>query len=396
MTPLVVLLSACTPETEPPLAPPERAGEVSPPVGETAETGDTGERVGDTCDFDELDKIEALQRIIDGLSSDCEVAWYIDLLDQLESEPREGPWFEDLWVMETADASSFDVAASTKIHTGGAVPEAVLGEDGRTYLFFVEGDLKRARDVARDRTTWFRDHGLSGYGALDALVSDDGVSFEPLTDFRVEGIVRGMVADPDVIRLPDGRWRMYYVGMPVTELDETGELGDIIPQTAFYAESDDLVNWTQVGVAAEGPDADPSVHCFDDANCLMVSTGMDWSTSTDGGRTFEFQDLDEPPAFAPELVELDHGALRLFYNSKVVGGALESMLSEDGGLTWTWESERVGICLVEAVSLVARPEGGWLVYYHYWQNGWSGSDFSIHAGDPDYEDPCDEVDDPRD
>lgn len=389
----LLLLLACAPRVEEPEVLAQREGsEVSVwEEQDSAQEDDTGE----VCDFSELNKIEALERIFDGFSSDCEVEWYISVLDSLEEEPHEGPWFEDLWMMESADGSTFDVGASVFIRSGGAVPEAVLGPDGKTYLFYVEGDLDRARQNARDRSLWFRDHGLPGYGAFDAMVSDDGVNFSPLVDFRVEGIVRGMVADPDVIALADGTYRMYYVGLPVSDLDETGVLGAITPRTAYYAESEDLVNWVQVGVAATGPDADPTVQCFDGARCILVSTGLDWGTSIDRGLTFTFDDMNDPPGFAPELVPLPDGTLRLVYNTKVLGGAIDSLVSSDEGLSWSYDGELVSMCLVEALSYVEQPSGGFRVYYHYWQNGWSGSDFGDHAGDPDYPDPCDEVEDPR-
>lgn len=388
------LLLACSPERGPQRLAEEAGAEVA--AGDPArEHEGLIEDTGAVCVFSELDKRAALQAIIEGESDDCEVAWYISVLDSLERQPHEGPWFEDLWVMESEDASSFDVAGSTFIQSGGAVPEAVLGPDGRTYLYFVEGDMERARVNARERSLWFRDHGLPGYGAFDAMVSDDGLNFSPLVDFRIEGVVKGMVADPDIIQLPDGRWRMYYVGLPVSELDESGLLDVVFPSAAYYAESDDLVSWRQVGVAAEGPDADPTVRCFEGGRCIMVSTGLDWSTSADDGASFDFDEIDDPGGFAPELVALPDGRLRLLYNSKVVGGAVDSLISEDEGLSWTNEGERVSMCLVEALSLVALPEGGWRAYYHYWQNGWSGSDFGENAGDPDYPDPCDEVEDPR-
>ncbi len=372
----------------------EGAGEAILAHVDPADTG-AAQELGGTCDFGALNKQEALQRIIDGLSNDCEVEWYISVLDSLAREPHEGPWFEDLWVMESADGKTFDVGASTYIGMG-AVPEAVIDADGLTWLFYVEGDLERARMNARNRSTWFRDHGLTGYGSFDAMVSEDGLNFEPVLDFKIEGLVRGMVADPDIIALPDGRWRMYYVGLPVTDLDETGVLGAVVPQTAYYAESEDLVTWEQVGVAAAGPDADPTVRCFDDGRCILVSTGLDWGTSWDGGESFDFNPLDEPAGFAPELVPLPDGSLRLVYNSKVVGGAIDALISEDDGYSWTNEGELISMCLVEAMSFVEKPEGGFRVYYHYWQHGWSGSDFGESAGDPDYPDPCDEVDDPRD
>lgn len=347
------------------------------------------------CDPTTLDKEAALELVIDGIAGPCEVEWFVSVLDELDSTGHEGPWLEQMWVMESDDAFTMDVGASTAIDGYAAVPEAVLGPDGRTYLYYVDGDLEKGREIARAGSTWFRDHGLIGYGAINAMVSDDGLHFEPLDDFAIRGAVRGMLADPDVIQLPDGTWRMYYVGMPANDMGESGELGEYVPFQAFYADSDDLVTWQQLGVAAEGPNADPSVTCGDDGSCLMAASGVDWGASTDGGTTFSFGAVGEPSGFAPEFVRLEDGRLRMLYNSKDLGSAIESWISEDGGATWTAEGEAVSICLAEALSVIEKPEGGYRIYYHYWRDGLSGSDIGDHAGETGYPDPCDEVEDPR-
>ncbi len=190
-----------------------------------------------------------------------------------ERGANEGPWFEDMFVTHTADALSINVEAATPLMTSAAVPEIVLGDDGRYYLFYGEGELDLGRQVAESGSDWFSTHGLIGYGALNLAVSDDGVTFEPVEDFEVVEIVRG---------------------------------------------------------------------------------------------------VEDPFGFAPEFFLLPDSGLRMFYNSRTSGGALMSMLSYDGGQHWTDEGERVGVQQVEAVSLAPAPQGGWLVYYHYWQEGYSG------------------------
>lgn len=341
LTPL--LLAACTPE-----------------VADTAAD----------CDLATVPGPIALENVISGTASDCEVAFYLDMLD--ERGENEGPWFEDMFVTHTADALSIDVEAATPLMTSAAVPEIVRGDDGRYYLFYGEGDLDLGRQVAASGSDWFSTHGLIGYGALGLAVSDDGVTFEPVEEFEVVEIVRGMVVDPDVVRLPDGSYRMYYVGVPVPELVEADAWADGAAHTIFSATSADLIHWVQEGEAVTGPNADPSVFCFSADNCIMASTGIDWSASADGGQTFAFTASEEPFGFAPEFFLLPDGGLRMFYNSRTSGGALMSMLSYDGGQHWTDEGERVGVQQVEAVSLAPAPQGGWLVYYHYWQEGYSG------------------------
>ncbi len=324
------------------------------------------------------DPAPALEAVIDGRADACQRALYLEILD--DRAPGEGPWFEDLFVAPSADGATFALDQAVKIFTSAAVPEVHRGPDGRYYLFYGDGDLAHARRVAESGSDWFRTHGLSGFGALRLATSDDGLTFTVEEDFAVQGIVRGMVVDPDVIALPDGRYRMYYVGVPVPDLLGPDTWADGAPHDVWYAESDDLIRWRQIGRAAQGPNADPSVFCVG-ARCRMASTGIDWSQSEDGGVSFTFNRRGEPWGFAPEFLRLPDGRLRMFYNSKRPGGALESWISGDDGESWSSEGMRVGPRKVEAVSLAQAPDGvGWLVYYHYWREGISGDTWGQGVG----------------
>lgn len=335
---------------------------------------------------------QALARLFVGEADACAVEWYLAQLDAIEAD-RSGPWQERLWRMPV-HGTDMDVAASEALRDRAAVPEVVRGDDGRIYLYFVEGDLDFAREVAQTGSDWFKEHGLIGYGAIAALVSDDdGASFTELEDFGITDIVPGFVADPDVVRLPGGGWRMYYVGQRVEELGPMSDPAPISADTIFYADSTDLVRWSQLGEAVEGVPADPSVWCGGD--CLLVGTGLSWARSSDGGAVFGVEDAPIViGGFAPELVEGEE-SLELYFNSMEVGGALGWTESPDGGLSWAEPREVVGPCLVEAPSFIADELGQTWAFYHYYTNGRSGSDFGEHAGDSAYSDPCDEVEDPR-
>lgn len=348
------------------------------PAADTGEVGDTAD-TGFPCGDEEPDPVVALENVIDGAPTACELAWYLARLD--ERGAGAGPWFEDLFVTWSQDSRYFDPDAATLIRTHAAVPDAIRGPDGRVYLFYGEGDLDVGRAVATSGSTWFGTHGLVGYGALQLAVSDDGYTFETVEEFEVEEIVRGMVVDPDVVRLPDGRYRLYYVGSSVPEMLAPGAWDDGMPHRLFYAESDDLIHWTQVGEAVEGPNADPTVYCLDTTSCMVASTGLDWSYSSDGGATFAFESRGDPWGFAPELLDLGDGVVRLYYNSKHPGGAVLSALSTDGGSTWLEEGERVEARKAEALSVIADADVGWLVYFHYWQDGYDGDTWNDDTGD---------------
>ena len=319
-----------------------------------------------------------MESIIDGRADICARSFYLGSLDI--REPREGPWHEELFVAHSPDGRTIDLTRKQLIKSPGAVPDTIRGADGRFYMFYGAADLDAAREVVRAGGNLFAKRGIYGYGALGLMVSDDGVTFQEELDFEIRGLVRGMVVDPDVVQLPDGRYRLYYVGLPVPEMLSDKAWDDGARHTLWYAESTDLVHWSQVGMASLGPNADPTVVCEADGSCVMSATGLDFGYSTDGGQQFTFEAKQEPWGFAPELLRLPDCRLRLFYNSKVRGGALNSAISSDGGETWEDEGEVLPGRLVEAVSFVPDPAGGYLVYFHYWKEGYSGDSW-----DPDKE-----------
>jgi hypothetical protein len=318
-----------------------------------------------------------LGRVLDRTATDEDLAAWEALLQS--RGPNAGPHHEDIFRGVSPDGFEIDLSGAVRLREHAAVPDAVRGPDGAVRLFFVEGDFARGRAVARDRSPFLASHGLVGYGAIDQLVSRDGLAFQTELAFGVKDLVQGMVVDPVVHRLPDGRWRLYYIGLSVEQLTARDAWADGRDHHVYSAMSTDLLRFDQEGLVVDGPNADPAVWCDDGAGatdpgwCLMVSTGLDRSTSTDGGRTFSFHGEMGVPGFAPAFLELPDGRLRLFYNAKESGGPLRSMVSEDRGRSWRPEpGDRVAAYTLEAPSFLARPEGGWWVYYHYWRDGLSG------------------------
>lgn len=350
--------------------------------GDTVETAivDTSVYDEEHCGWDEWDNERvqtAYEHIISGETDGCERAYYTSILD--ERSTGAGPWLENLFVVYTPDGLDFDFTQRVALYTSGAVPECVRGDDGRYYLFFGEGSLDRAHEIVDTQSDWQINHGLLGWGALDMAVSDDGINFERVDGWGINGLVHGLVVDPDIIRLPDGTWRMYYVATPVPELVQPGAWADGVDHDLYYAESADLITWEQIGLAVVGPNADPTAHCTD-ATCIVASTGVDWSTSTDGGATFTFEEGEDPFGFAPKFFDTPDGRLRLYYNSRVKGGALDAWISDDDGATFTEEGQIVADRTVEAVSLCPTDDGGYYMYYHYWADGYSGDSWDTGGG----------------
>lgn len=327
----------------------------------------TGEPI---CQPEGAELAMALEAIVDGRADGCQTDAYVRMLD--ERQERQGPWLQDVWVAPSADGATFERSQARLLIDGAAVPEIVDGPDGRLFLYSVLGDLARGRREASAGSPWFQTHGLVGWGALQLHVSDDGETWREEPAFRVDGLMRGMVVDPEVVQQPDGTWRLYYVGIQLKRLliPETHEGGG--EPRVFAAESRDLVHWRQLGEVANGPSADPVIHCGPGQRCLMVSSGLQWWTSNDGGQRFRPGDGPALEGFAPELVSLPDGRLRLLYNTKELGGPLHARISSDGGATWQDEGQVLPPRQAEAVSVLARSTGDHRIFFHDWKAGYSG------------------------
>jgi len=328
-------------------------------IGCTAEPGD------DTadCDVSTMDPIAMMGAVMDGHASACQAEDYERLLQARAAETR-GPWSSSIRVVASDDGLAFDTQAIQEVLPFAGVPELIL-HDGAYSLFYVDGDLDRAAQLAYDGSDWFSTHGLGGFGALRMASSSDGYAYSEVDDFEIRGLERGQIVDPDIIRLPDGRWRLYYLVVPLERVLEVGIWEHGTPHDVYYAESDDLIHWEQVGHAAHGPFADPTVHCGDDDSCLMMSYGLDSAISTDGGASFEFLGEHEIYAFAPELTAFDDSTLRLYATSRVEGAPIHSYWLDDDGETWNPDGgERLPAWTGEAPSLAPGLDGGWLMAHH--------------------------------
>ncbi len=334
------------------------------------------------------EELATLQAIAHGTADGCQRDKYLQMI--MERGRNVGPWIEEIWVAPSPDAKQVELDKAVLVRSSAAVPE-VIRHEGRTYLFYGEGDLGLGFELASEGSDWFLTRGLLGYGALGLLVSDDGVTFEPVPDFAIQDLVVGMVVDPDVIQLPDGRFRLYYVGLPIETLVDDATWNDDAQHDVYYAESDDLIHWKQLGMAVHGPIADPSVLCLTPQRCRMFSTGMDHSHSEDGGRSFVFDGATKVKGFAPEfLVEGDR--LSQFYNGMIHGGPLLTRSSTDKGKTWSDPEQAVEAYKVEAPSFTRAPDGeGWLMYYHYYMEEYR----DIYPARPSQDDAGEATGEPR-
>jgi hypothetical protein len=230
-----------------------------------------------------------------------------------------------------------------------SVPEAVAEGDG-ARLYYVSGEPGH-------------------HGIWTARIAGGRVA--PPTRVLLDGAFVGDAVDPDVVRLPDGRYRLYYfLGHFVTRPPVRSPIHPI-----YSAISSDGVGFTVEGKAIEAEGVtDPSVVRLPDGAWLMalaqpharrilIAAGRD-------GRTFAQTGTDLSGGI-PELTALPDGSVRLFHN---VPGGIGSSVSSDGGQTWRTEP---GLRLRYAglaadPSVIRSAHGEWTMYFKTLRPGCPG------------------------
>jgi hypothetical protein len=335
-----------------------------PPTPEPSAAGAAPDDVGPAtvCEGDPVEPEEALERLLGGAARACDREWALHHLD--DRARRNGPWSTDVALGTSTDGLRYAFRERPVVERAG-VPELVRAADGELLLFCISGALDEGRASLEAGWGWEGMIGVPAYGVLQLWTSrDGGATWARDRRLTMEGFEPGMVVDPEVIRLPDGRFRLYLIHLAVRELADRTAWDAGRPHRVIAAESADLRRWTLVGDALRGPFADPTVRCAPDGTCRMLSFGLERGLSRDGGRTFTLEGPWIDDGFAPEFVDLPDGRLRVVYNSRAQGAPLLSQVSADGGATWTREKGRRAEVYAEAPSLIPLPGGGWLVAAH--------------------------------
>ncbi|MBM3597392.1 MAG: hypothetical protein FJX35_04215 [Alphaproteobacteria bacterium] len=207
------------------------------------------------------------------------------------------------------------------------------------------------------------------HGIWTVRLEDDGASwrrgsYEPI---QIDGAVSGDIAQPDVLRLPDGRLRLYYyAGYFVTHQPKPFPGMVERPHRIMTAVSSDGVNFTGEGRAILLDSAEnPTVVPIGDGRYLLA-------VNQPKSRRILIGISKESSRFvlngavlsggAPELTMLADGSLRLLHD---VPGGFGSFRSRDGGRVWEAEA---GLRLTSA-NPVAEPTAvnlgvaGWRLFY---------------------------------
>jgi len=254
-----------------------------------------------------------------------------------------GPSYHQALMARSSDGLTWQTDG-TVIIDQASVPEGLRLPDGRLILYAVDGS------------------GLGGPGLVFAESKDEGKTW---TCGKVD--IQG--ADPDVLLLPDGRIRVYYVefpfgpGQPPADPSKADK-----PNRIQSAISTDGKKFTvEEGIRLEGiAYTDPDVIQVGDAWFMYVSTGTTaWAARAPDGLTFKLiGKVNETGAVSGSYVFPD-GRIRHYFCGK---GGIASAVSADGGSVW---KEEPGIRIATNPSygalcdpaVISDGKGGYFMFY---------------------------------
>lgn len=209
--------------------------------------------------------------------------------------------------------------------------------------------------------------GKHGIWTARAELQGDSWRMAAAEPVRINGEFNGDIVQPDVVRLPDGKMRLYtYSGYYVTRQPKLIPGMVERPHRILTALSDDGVNFRAEGRAIQLDAAEhPTVVGLANGRFLMAATQPKTQriligTSSEGSR-FVLNGTALAGG-ASDLVVLDAGTIRLYYEAP---GGIASRLSRDGGTRWENEPElRLSSAVpVAEPSIVRLFSGAWWMFH---------------------------------
>lgn len=231
-------------------------------------------------------------------------------------------------------------------------------------LTFTADNLKLLNRVA-DPDALFHNNTVRIY-FVNELADDTGIwvaqqmrtdSFERVACVKLNGRLAPQATDPDVVRVADDLYRLFYV-------EQTN------PTAIFSAVSDDGLDFTiQSAVVTGQALANPTVVQLTTGEWLMAyhqGTEIAFASSPDGDQFSNLAVSLPDVTGTPELMALPNGQARLL----VSGETLHSYLSEDGGQSWQLEqpaaqilNQPAEVSRIESLSVVSQADSSWHLFY---------------------------------
>ena len=261
-------------------------------------------------------------------------------------------------VMRTSSSDGINFERESElIIEHASVPDGVIGPDGAQWVYFVNGEPGQ-------------------HGVFAARELSEG-EWEIIDCVRIDGVFEGDAVDPNVVRLSDGRYRLfYYLGHFVTPVQPGNYLHPI-----YSAISEDGINFTleQKLIEMEGI-TDPTAIELPDGSWLLafvkaqegnplLATSLDGFNFTLTDNLFEVrQCANEPlvtfgtdPATQPQACG-GIPELGLLADGRVVLYTSRIFISNDNGSSWEATDAFVPGGGADP-SLVPLSDGSYYFYY---------------------------------
>jgi len=257
-----------------------------------------------------------------------------------------GPSFHQVLLARSADGLTWQTDNRVIIDQA-SVPEGLRLADGRLIIYAVDGS------------------GLGGAGFVYAESKDDGETWR-CGKVNIQGT---SPADPDVVVLPDGRFRLYYVEFPFGPGQPPPDPGKSnLPNRVRSALSSDGRNFTvETGTRLEGAQyTDPDVIRVGNGWFMYISTGTAaWAAQSSDGLNFKpVGKVNDSGAVSGSYIFPD-GTLRHYFCGR---NGIASATSADGTSVWKPETG-VRIPLAQNARTVCDPsilpdgKSGYLMIY---------------------------------
>ncbi|MCG8609665.1 MAG: exo-alpha-sialidase [Pseudomonadales bacterium] len=244
-----------------------------------------------------------------------------------------GPYDHLLAVATSTDGLNFSGDQSVLLEHASA-PDAVIGPNDKTWIYYVNGSPGQ-------------------HAIFIAQVSDDG-TVTPFNCVRINGQVDTQAVDPDVLRLSDGAYQLFF--NPLVSASGSENEG------IYYATSTDGIHFSSATqIIAQTGALNPSGIQLNDGSWLLTFTdeSRTYIANSTDGESYEII-ADFPPGIPELSYQSDNNEIRL-YNAELTG--LEVRVSIDNGLTWNeLQATAPG---VQDPSILKHSSSEWLLYYRF-------------------------------
>lgn len=232
-----------------------------------------------------------------------------------EQTPKSGPYVHSVWVASSDDGMTFTNDFDSALVEHASVPTSMEFSDGTIRSYFVDAS--------------------SGPERFSCVESKDGGQSYEWGACRITGVTSVKAVDFSIVKLPDGRYRLYYYA--------SGKVTDTLTShNVDSAISTDGVNfkWEGTVFTYDGL-VDPDVfwngslwvmHVYSIAgDTTVVATSED-------GTSFSYYGSLSPSGYGvTKPIELSDGTFRMYGFKQPSSSSFVSFISEDG-LNWTIES----------------------------------------------------------